>query len=90
MPDTKIIETALDIWFAGENWRDLGEIADDYRRDMRAALTAALALVTPGAGLRDQIEALRDFRPGSSEYNRGLDDALKAVTSPPSTQGSGT
>lgn len=43
----EMAEAALDAWFADEPWnywRSHGEIVDDWRRDMRAAITAALAV----------------------------------------------
>jgi hypothetical protein len=43
------IDAALDAWFPGENWRTYADLVDDWRRDMRAALTAALSVNGGGA-----------------------------------------
>lgn len=63
MPDTKIeitaamVEAALDAWSAGDDdWRLFGEVTEDWRRDMRIALTAALALVTPNSGFQARVQ----------------------------------
>jgi hypothetical protein len=47
MVTDQMIDAALDAWWRNSQWRDVGgQFVDDARRDMRAALVAALVAMS--------------------------------------------